>query len=68
MTTACLSQSKGLVQGQAQMAPLRKSLILNNQPKDGPVSHRAEETQQTETPKLSLEIFLAYRSSSKMEK
>lgn len=65
MRTACLSQSKDLVQGQAQMVPLRKSLIQSTQSKDGPVSHQVEETQQTETQKLSLATSLAYHSSSK---
>lgn len=50
------------------MVPLRKSLIWSTQSKDGPVSHQVEETQQTETQTLSLEISLAYHSSSKLEK
>lgn len=45
MSTACLSQSKDLVQGQAQTVPLRKSLIQSTQSKDGQMG---EETQQTE--------------------
>lgn len=53
MRTACLSQSKDLVQGQAQTVAPRKSLIQSTQSKDGPVSHQVEETQQTETQKLS---------------
>lgn len=68
MRTACLTQSKDLVQGQAQTVAPRKSLIQSTQSKDGPVPHQAEETQQTETQKLSLESSLAYHSSSKLEK